>query len=88
MILIIFNISFKIYKTLKLNKIHNFRKSYLIFEKNKLVNNISIEEIFGLLPKINLNNDENIYNLNDIFDSRELFIKDSNITKEYIHLLR
>ena len=88
MILIIFNISFKIYKTLKLNKIHNFRKSYLIFEKNKLVNNISIEEIYGLLPKINLNNDENIYNLNDIFDSRELFIKDSNITKEYIHLLR
>ena len=49
------------------------------------LNNQILEE---LLPKINLKEEKISHTLSEIFQSRELFINDKNITPEYIRLLK
>ena len=60
----------------------------LIFLKsrtNKL--SLSKKEFEVLLPKISINNNI-ISNIKDIFNSRQLFINNNNLTKEYIKYIR
>ena len=47
---------------------------------------MNITKFYDILPKINLNKKEK--NLKDIFNSRELFISDNNLTNEYIQFIR
>jgi glycosyltransferase involved in cell wall biosynthesis len=50
------------------------------------MNSINYDKIYDILPRINLNKRNK--NLTDIFESRLLYIDDSNLTKEYIHFIR
>ena len=49
---------------------------------------INIGKYLKYLPMINEVKDNNITNLSSIFESRRLFIKDVNITKDYIEFIR
>ena len=40
------------------------------------------------MPKLSLNSSKNISNYTEIFQSRELYINNANLTNEYIHFLR
>lgn len=57
---------------------------YLILKNNQ--NNYNYDKIYDILPRTSLNNSNK--NLSDIFESRLLYIDDTNLTKEYIHLIR
>ena len=59
---------------------------YVLFLKIK---NIRKKNKFApMIPKINLNNINHLPNISELFNSRELFINDTNLTLEYIHYLR
>jgi glycosyltransferase involved in cell wall biosynthesis len=60
--------------------IHNF-----IIKSKKPPNIYTFKEI---LPKINLIEENYKANLSEIFNSRELFISDKNLTKDYINFIR
>ena len=57
---------------------------YISLKKNQ--NNYNNDKIYDILPRINLNKRNK--NLTDIFESRLLYIDDTNLTKEYIHFIR
>ena len=57
---------------------------YLTLKKNP--NNYNNDKIYDILPKTSLNDSNK--NLKDIFESRLLYIDDTNLTKEYIHFIR
>lgn len=62
---------------------HN--KDYEIFH-NSNIENPKFSDIF---PRINLDiNKDNISYLHEIFNSKQLFINDINLTKKYIHFIR
>jgi glycosyltransferase involved in cell wall biosynthesis len=44
--------------------------------------------MYDILPRINLKEKKENINLTDIFESRQLYIYDKNLTKEYIHFIR
>ena len=50
--------------------------------------NYNYDKIYEILPRINLNENNSYRNLTDIFESRLLYINDTNLTKEYIHFIR
>lgn len=56
----------------------------------KIINlsNYNYEQIYDLLPRTNLTEKKRNINLNDIFESRQLYIDIKNLTKEYIHFIR
>ena len=56
-----------------------------ISENNKNYSNSDFNDIF---PKLELNSDKIIEEINELFESRELFINDANITNEYIRYVR
>ena len=56
-----------------------------ISENNKNYSNSDFNDIF---PKLELNSDKIIEEINELFESRELFISDTNITNEYIRYVR
>ncbi len=47
-----------------------------------------MSKFHDIFPKTNLNKTDNITNLTDIFNSRELFINDKDLTNEYIKFIR
>ena len=55
---------------------------------NILMSSSNITEFYDILPKINLENNNNTNYLQDIFNSRELFINDKDLTGEYIKFIR
>jgi len=46
------------------------------------------DKFYEILPKTNLKENNSYKNLTDIFESRLLYIDDTNLTKEYIHFIR
>ena len=52
------------------------------------LNNYNYDQIFDILPRTNLKEKKENINLTDIFESRQLYIYDKNLTKEYIHFIR
>ena len=50
--------------------------------------NYDYDKIYQILPRINLNENNSYKNLTNIFESRLLYIDNSNITKEYIRFIR
>ena len=59
----------------------------IVSQENKKLSSVSpISQFTEILPKTASN--DNISNLNDIFNSRNLYINEKNITKEYIQFLR
>ena len=56
-----------------------------ISENNKNYSNSDFNDIF---PKLELNSDKIVEEINELFESRELFINDANITNEYIRYVR
>ena len=47
-----------------------------------------INKFYNILPKKNLNLTNEVQSLNDLFNSRQLFINDINLTNEYVHYIR
>ena len=47
-----------------------------------------LNKFYDILPKLTLNSNKNISNYNEIFQSRELYINNGNLTNEYIRFLR
>lgn len=63
---------------------------YVIYDKFIFFTNGSLKyksNFYNILPKVKLN-DNKIPNLNEIFKSRELFINNSKLTREYINYIR
>ena len=59
----------------------------IISQENKRLSSVSsISQFSEILPKTKAN--DNISNINDIFNSRSLYINEKNITNEYIQFLR
>ena len=56
-----------------------------IKENNKIYSHSDFKDIF---PKINLSDDKIIENIDELFNSRELYINGENITNEYIRYIR
>ena len=56
--------------------------------KNNIKPNQLLNYFYDNLPKLNLNNSKNIFNYNEIFLKRELYINNTNLTREYIHFIR
>lgn len=46
------------------------------------------DKLYQILPSTNLNKNNSYKNLTDIFESRLLYIDNTNLTKEYIHFIR
>lgn len=46
------------------------------------------DKLYQILPTTNLNKNNSYKNLTDIFESRLLYIDNTNLTKEYIHFIR
>ena len=46
------------------------------------------DKLYQILPRTNLNENNSYKNLTDIFESRLLYIDNTNLTKEYIHFVR
>ena len=62
-----------------------FNKKNNLKDESKAINSTLFDEI---LPKIIIDNRFYIPNLSQLFNSRELFINDKNITLDYIHHIR
>ena len=79
---------FSFYSKFDLNKklIFIIITIYLTLKKNK--NNYDYDKMFDILPRTNLNENDRNKNLTNIFESRLLYIDDTNLTKEYIHFIR
>ena len=58
---------------------------YLIISYNKI--RINLNRFQEILPRISLN-DINYPSIKEVFESRNLYISDKNLTNEYIHYLR
>ena len=50
--------------------------------------NYDYDKLYQILPRTNLNKNNSYKNLTDIFESRLLYIDNTNLTKEYIHFIR
>lgn len=50
--------------------------------------NYDYDKLYTILPRTNLKENNTYKNLTDIFESRLLYIDNSNLTKEYIHFIR
>ena len=70
-----------------INKINQklYEVSKDIKENNKTFSTSDFNDIY---PKVNLNDDKSIDDIKKLFDSRELFINEKNITNEYIRYIR
>ena len=53
-----------------------------------IVSYSNMSKFHDIFPKTNLNKTDDITNLTDIFNSRELFINDKDLTNEYIKFIR
>ena len=58
-----------------------------LYDKDNSYKNIE-KEFYNILPKISLHNNSNVTSLSEVFESRELFISDINLTLEYINFIR
>ena len=61
-----------------------FLKIYIKARKERKL----INKYYDMLPKTSLDDNKKIKSLKDIFNSRQLYINDSNLTTEYIHYIR
>ena len=85
-----FKYTFNFVTSYQYNVINKIKQKLLevsqdISENNK---NYSISDFNDIYPKVNLNSDKIIEDLSELFESRELFISDGNITNEYIRYIR
>ena len=72
------------------NEDPNFKLNYENIQNLKLDNrNISDNiKFYDILPKISLEQNNNFSSLDEILNSRQLFINDADITKEYIRYIK
>ena len=61
--------------------------SYFFFIKSNIYFRNS-NKFADILPRINLETNNHIPTISELFDSRELFINDTNLTLDYIHYIR
>jgi len=71
----------------ELKKLKSPNNKQILEIKNRYKKKLTSKNIEEILPKISLDNN-NIPSLDEIFNSRTLFISDANITNEYIRYIR
>ena len=66
-----------------------FTFSYFnVINNHLLIYSSNITKFYEIFPKIDLQKNKKIKNIKDIFNGRELFISDINLTGEYIQFIR
>ena len=85
-----FNYTFNYVTSLNNNIINKIKQKIeeVSEDINKNARNYSNSDFNNIFPKLNYEGDMNIGNLNELFESRELFINDNNISNEYIRFIR
>ena len=78
-------ISFIIFLFVRQHKSNKYLDKSFILEQSNF-NKYSLRDFTDILPKINKNNV--ISNVDELFNSRILYINDKNVTNEYIRFLR
>ena len=91
-ILYYFSYTFSFETLINNNIINNIQKKLDEVSKNINENNITFSfsdsNLKKIFPKLSLNDDKIIENKYQLFESREIFITDENITNEYIRYIR
>ena len=87
--LCIISLLFILFNNIQNSKIPNDKKIEMIKEniRPEFIPKIPLE-FSNILPRTNLNNSNKIPTLNEIFNSRELYISTNNITNKYINYIR
>ena len=89
-ILYFFSYTFSFITAFNNNIINKINKKLQEVSKdiNKNNKNFSKSYFNDIYPKLNLNDDNILDDINKLFESRELFINEKNVTNEYIRYIR